>query len=116
MEQYHAVQRTKGKKWQTVATLNVVPKSCKASAQRIFEHLDVDLYWVQWDNVMQQKNWSGFADDCLNVVMSQDEQKDLLENLHIKRMKQIKDDMEHYLYINQDDPVFCAKIKARWND
>lgn len=125
MNTYHAMQRVKGKKWLTVATLNVVPKGCLASAVHILSHkvseldagnLEHSFDYVSRDDVMGQKNWSGYADDCLHVSMSQDEQDDLLEILHIERMKQIKDDMEYYLHINQDDPAFCAKIKARWND
>lgn len=65
---YDLAIRTKGRKWQTIATWACAPDTCLRNAEIMFQKrgLQVDHnHYVHWSRQLRsQKNWAGLSDRC----------------------------------------------------
>jgi len=69
---YHAVIKEKGKLL-TTATWTGNANSCLRLAEIVFRHHGVNARDVRWSSVAQQKNWRGYASDCVHLTDSETE-------------------------------------------
>jgi len=80
---YHAVTK-KGGKLLTVATWIGGPNSCLRLAEVVFRHHGVNARDVRWASVAQQKNWHGYASDCVHLTDSETEAEAIWQSAHQK--------------------------------
>ncbi len=110
---YHALKRLPGKKWRTVATVNVVKVSCLASAAGVFKELGITCDYVDRDSITGQNNWVGYSADCKHFNLYQVEQDNLNDRDHARFYWKMNPDLEYWR--DRLDPGDFAAVEPLWH-